>query len=61
MQKSILQPHFSSSMQNTARKNTKYSRKETILKIAKNGHLARAREFENRRFGPKNKNAKKPC
>ena len=33
MHKSILQPDLSSSVQNTARKNTKYSRNETILKI----------------------------
>ena len=39
MSKSILQINYSSSVQKTAPKNTKYSRNETILKI---GHQAKA-------------------
>ena len=39
MQKSILQPDESSSVQKTARKNTKLSTNKTILKI---GHFAKA-------------------
>ena len=39
MRKTILQEHKSCSVQKSARKNTKYSRKETILKT---GHIARA-------------------
>jgi len=39
MPKTILQDYKSCSVQKTARKNTKYSRNETILKI---GHLAKA-------------------
>ena len=39
MSKSILQSTLKRSVQKTARKNTKYSRKETILKI---GHHAKA-------------------
>ena len=39
MSKSILQISYSCSVQKTARKNTKYSRNETILKI---GHHAKA-------------------
>ena len=39
MRKAILQDYKSSSVQKTARENTKYSRNETILKI---GHLAKA-------------------
>ena len=39
VRKTILQEHYNCSVQKTARKNTKYSRNETILKI---GHLARA-------------------
>ena len=38
MSKSILYSHWSNSVQKTARKNTKYSRNETMLKM---GHLAR--------------------
>ena len=38
MEKAILQEHLSCCMQKTARKNTKYSRNETNLKI---GHLAK--------------------
>ena len=37
--KTTLQEHHSSSVEKSARKNTKYSRNETILKI---GHLAKA-------------------
>jgi len=40
MPKTILQEQYSCSVQKTARKNTKYSRNETILKT---GHLAKAR------------------
>ena len=36
MPKSILQIIYSCSVQNTAQKNTKYSRNETILKIGYN-------------------------
>ena len=39
MRKSILQVYKSCSMQRAARKNTKYSRNETIFKI---GYLAKA-------------------
>ena len=39
MRKTILQEHESCSVQKTARKNTKYSKDETILKIS---HLAKA-------------------
>ena len=39
MRKTILQDHYSCSVQKTAAKNPKYSRNETILKI---GHLAKA-------------------
>ena len=39
MSKSILYSHWSNSAQKTARKNTKYSRNETMLKI---GHLAKS-------------------
>ena len=39
MRETILQEHWSCFVQKTARKNTKYSRNETILKI---GHLAKA-------------------
>ena len=39
MQKTVVQDYYSCSVQKTARKNTKYWRNETILKI---GHLAKA-------------------
>ena len=39
MPKTLLQEHWSCFVQKTARKNTKYSKNETILKI---GHLAKA-------------------
>ena len=42
MSKSILQIFYNCSVQKTARKNTKYSRNETILKI---GHHAKAIGF----------------
>ena len=42
MSKSILYSHWSNSVQKTARKNTKYSKNETMLKI---GHLARSIAF----------------
>ena len=39
MRKTILQEYWSCSVQKVARKNTKYSRNETSVKI---GHLAKA-------------------
>ena len=39
MRKKIVQEHYSCSVEKTLRKNNKYSRNETILKI---GHLAKA-------------------
>ena len=42
MSKSILYSHWSNSVQNTARKSTKYSRNETMLKI---GHLTKSIAF----------------
>ena len=42
MSKSILYSHWSNSVQKTVRKNTKYSRNETMLKI---GHLAKSIAF----------------
>ena len=42
MSKSILYSHWCNSVQKTARKNTKYSRNETMLKT---GHLAKAIAF----------------
>ena len=42
MSKSILYSHWSNSVQKTARKNTKYSKNETMLKI---GHLAQNTQF----------------
>ena len=39
MEKTIPQEHYSCSVQETARKNTKYLRNETTFKI---GHLAKA-------------------
>ena len=49
MTKSTLQIIYSCSVQKTARKNTKYSRNDTILKI---GHHAKA-PMENGQFGSK--------
>ena len=42
MSKSIMYSPWSNSVQKTARKNTKYSRNETMLKI---GHLAKSIAF----------------
>ena len=42
MSKSILYSHWSNSVQKTARKNIKYSRNNTMLKI---GHLAKSIAF----------------
>ena len=42
MSKSILYSHWSNSVQKTVRKNAKYSRNETMLKI---GHLAKSIAF----------------
>ena len=42
MRKTVVQQHYSCSVQKTAGKNTQYSRNETILKI---GHLAKAVAF----------------
>ena len=42
MSKLILYSHWSNSVQKTARKNIKYSRNETMLKI---GHLAKSIPF----------------
>ena len=61
MRKNILQEHQSCSVQKTARKNTKYSRNEIILKI---GHFAKAKAhakaiaFANCQPGSKFKNSK---
>ena len=61
MRKTILQVYSSCSLQKNARKNTKYSSNETILRI---GHLAKAIAhakaiaFANGRFGSKIKNFK---
>ena len=42
MRKTFLSTHSSCSMQKTAEKNRKYSKNESILKIAKNCHNAKA-------------------
>ena len=42
MRKMALLSHYSGSMQKTARKNSLYSKNESILKMAKNGHNAKA-------------------
>ena len=42
MRKTFLQTHSSCSMQKTALKNSQYSKNESILKMAKNGHCAKA-------------------
>ena len=62
MQKTIQQEHYSCCVQNTAPKNTKYSRNETFLKI---GHFAKTiahakaiAVVKNGQFGSKFKNAK---
>ena len=63
MRKTILQEHWSCSVQKNARRGTKYSRNETILKIiyfAKAIAHAKAIAFaRNGQFGSKIKNAKK--
>ena len=51
MSKSILQIIESCSVQKTARKNTKYPRNESILKI---GHYAKAIDFAKSSLGVKN-------
>ena len=56
MSKSILQIISSYSVQKTARKNTKYSRNETILKI---GHHAKATALAKSSIWVKNFNSKK--
>ena len=43
--KDVYTRHPSFSMQKTARENSLYSKKETILKISKNGHQAMAISF----------------
>jgi len=43
--KNVSTTHCSCSMQKTARKNSQYSKNESILKIAKNGHQAKAIAF----------------
>ena len=56
MSKSILYLHWSNSAQKTARKNTKYSQNDTILKIvhlAKSIAFAWAIDFEKTQFRPK--------
>ena len=61
MRRTILQEHYSCSVQKTAPKNTKYSRNETILKIghfAKTIARAKAIALQNGQFGSKIKNAK---
>ena len=42
MRKMALLSHYSGSMQKTARKNSLYSKNESILKMAKNGHNLKA-------------------
>ena len=57
MRKTLVQAHYSGSVETTAGKNTKHSRKETILKI---GHLSKAiahpkaKAFANRSVWVKN-------
>ena len=43
--KNVSTTHCSCSMQKTARKNSQYSKNESILKIGKNGHQAKAIDF----------------
>ena len=45
MQRTAVEAHYSCFMQKTAPKNSKYSKNETILKISKNGHNAKAIAF----------------
>ena len=42
MRKTSLKTHLSCSMQKMARKNSSYSKNDSILKMAKNGHNAKA-------------------
>ena len=42
VRKTVLLAHYSCSMQKTARKNSYYSKNESILKMAKNGLNAKA-------------------
>ena len=53
VRKVIVEARYSCSVQKTARKNTKYSRNETILKI---GHFAKAIDFPKRSVWVKNSN-----
>ena len=45
MRKVILVAHYIYSRQKTARENRLYSKNETVLKISKNGHYAKAAAF----------------
>ena len=56
--KTSLQGHYTISMQKTARKNTYYSRNETILNIGQNGLHTKAIAFAKSSLGSKNKIAK---
>ena len=56
MRKTVVLEEYSCFVQKTARKNTKYSRNETILKI---GHLAKAIAFSNWSVWIKNSNGQK--
>ena len=45
IRKTAVEAHYSCTMQETAPKNSYYSKNETILKIGKNGHNAKAIAF----------------
>ena len=45
MRKTAVEAHYSCIMRKTAPKNSKYWKNETILKIGKNGHNAKAIAF----------------
>ena len=45
MRKTAVEPHYTCIMQRTAPKNSYSSKNETILKIGKNGHNAKAIAF----------------
>ena len=45
MRKTAVEAHYSCIMQKTAPKKSQYSKNETILKIGKNGHNAKAIAF----------------
>ena len=45
MQRPAVEAHYSCIMQKTAQKNSQYSKNETILKIGKNSHIAKAIAF----------------